>query len=101
MIPLSYYLVLSFILFIVGLLGLIINHKNLIIWLMSIELLLLAVNTNLIAFSYYFNDLSGQIMVLFILTAAAAETAIALAILVVLFNHRRTIEVDQLDTLKG
>lgn len=101
MIPLSYYLVLSAILFGLGLAGIIINRKNVIILLMCVELLLLSVNTNFIAFSRYLNDVAGQVFVFFILTVAAAEAAIGLAILVALFRSRGTIEVDQLDKLKG
>lgn len=101
MIPLSYYLVLSAILFGLGLAGIIINRKNVIILLMCVELLLLSVNTNFIAFSRYLNDVAGQVFVFFILTVAAAEAAIGLAILVALFRSRGTIEVDQLAKLKG
>lgn len=101
MIPLVYYLILSAIVFGLGLAGLVINRKNIIILLMCVELLLLAVNTNFVAFSHYFNDISGQIFVFFILTVAACEAAIGLAILVVLFRNRKTIEVDELDSLKG
>ena len=101
MISLSEVLALSAILFCIGLLGIIVNRKNLVSTLMSIELLLLAVNTNFIAFSYFLNDIAGQVFVLFILTVAATEAAIGLAIIVVLFRVRGTIDVDQLDTLKG
>jgi len=101
MIPLSYYLVLGAILFAIGLVGIVINRKNIIVLLMSVELLLLAANTNFIAFSHYLSDLAGQVFVFFILTVAAAEAAIGLAILVVLFRTRRTIEIDELDMLKG
>lgn len=101
MIPLSYYLILGAILFAIGLVGIVINRKNIIVLLMSVELLLLAANTNFIAFSHYLNDLAGQVFVFFILTVAAAEAAIGLAILVVLFRTRRTIEIDELDMLKG
>jgi len=101
MIPLSYYLIVSAILFGLGLMGIVINRKNIIILLMCIELLLLAVNTNFIAFSHYLNDIAGQVFVFFILTVAAAEAAIGLAILVVLFRNRRTVKVDELDLLKG
>jgi NADH-quinone oxidoreductase subunit K len=101
MIPLSYYLILSAILFGLGLAGIVINRKNLIILLMCVELLLLAVNTNFIAFSHYFNDIAGQVFVFFILTVAAAEAAIGLAILMVLFRQRRTIDVEELNTLQG
>ncbi len=101
MIPLSYYLIVSAIIFGLGLAGMVINRKNIIILLMCIELLLLAVNTNFIAFSHYFHDIAGQVFVFFILTVAAAEAAIGLAILVVLFRNRRTVKVDELDLLKG
>lgn len=101
MIPLAYYLIVGAIVFSLGLAGMVINRKNVIVLLMCVELLLLAVNTNFIAFAHYFNDIAGQIFVFFILTVAAAEAAIGLAILVVLFRSRHTIEVDELDTLKG
>ena len=101
MIALSDYLVLGAILFCIAMAGIFLNRKNIIILLMSIELMLLAVNMNFIAFSAYLNDLAGQVFVFFILTVAAAEAAIGLAILVVLFRNRRTINVDDLDSLKG
>ncbi len=101
MISLSHYLVLGAILFAIGLVGIFLNRKNVIILLMSIELMLLAVNMNFVAFSHYLQDISGQIFVFFILTVAAAESAIGLAILVVLFRNLRTINVDDLDELKG
>ena len=101
MIPLNYYLILSAIVFSVGLLGLLNNRKNVIILLMCVELLLLAVNMNFIAFSHYFADLAGQIFVFFILAVAAVEAAIGLAILIVLFRTRHTIQVDALTRLKG
>lgn len=101
MIPLAYYLIVGAIVFSLGLAGMVINRKNIIVLLMCVELLLLAVNTNFIAFAHYFNDIAGQIFVFFILTVAAAEAAIGLAILVVLFRSRHTIEIDELDTLKG
>ena len=81
--------------------GIFLNRKNVIILLMAIELMLLAVNMNFIAFSHYLNDTTGQVFVFFILTVAAAEAAIGLAILVVLFRNKRTINVDDLDSLKG
>ena len=81
--------------------GIFLNRKNVIILLMAIELMLLAVNMNFIAFSYFLGDISGQVFVFFILTVAAAEAAIGLAILVVLFRNRQTINVDDLDTMKG
>ncbi len=101
MIALQEILTVSSLLFIIGLAGIIINRKNIITLLMSIELILLAVNTNFIAFSHYLDDASGQIFVFFILTVAAAEAAIGLAILLLVFRNRRTIEVESLDTLKG
>ena len=101
MIPLNYYLILSAIVFSVGLLGLLINRKNVIILLMCVELLLLAVNMNFIAFSHYFADLAGQIFVFFILAVAAVEAAFGLTILIVLFRTRHTIQVDALTRLKG
>ena len=101
MIALSDYLLFGSILFIISMAGIFLNRKNIIIILMSIELLLLAVNTNLIAFSYYLNDVTGQIFVFFILTVAAAEAAIGLAILVLVFRNRKSINVDDLDSLKG
>ncbi|AKH37140.1 MULTISPECIES: NADH-quinone oxidoreductase subunit NuoK [Nitrosomonas] len=101
MISLSHYLVLGAILFAIGVVGIFLNRKNVIILLMSIELMLLAVNINFIAFSHFLQDVAGQIFVFFILTVAAAEAAIGLAILVVLFRNLRTINVDDLDELKG
>ena len=101
MISLSHYLVLGGILFAISVLGIFLNRKNVIILLMAIEMMLLAVNMNFIAFSHYLGDIHGQIFVFFILTVAAAESAIGLAILVVLFRNMRTINVDDLDHLKG
>src|SRR5688500_4661406 len=101
MIPLHYYLILSALLFAISIVGIFLNRKNLIVLLMCIELMLLAVNLNFIAFSHYLGDMAGQVFVFFILTVAAAESAIGLAILVVLFRNRATINVDELDTLKG
>ena len=101
MIPLSHYLILSSILFGISIVGIFLNRKNVIILLMAIELLLLAVNINFVAFSHYLQDTAGQIFVFFILTVAAAEAAIGLAILIVLFRSRQTINVDELDSLKG
>jgi len=101
MIPLSHYLVLGAILFGISIVGIFLNRKNVVIILMSIELLLLAVNMNFVAFSRYLDDTAGQIFVFFILTVAAAEAAIGLAILIVLFRSRRTINVEELDSLKG
>ncbi|MGH8719407.1 MAG: NADH-quinone oxidoreductase subunit NuoK [Burkholderiales bacterium] len=101
MISLSHYLILSAILFAISVVGIFLNRKNVIILLMAIELMLLAVNMNFIAFSHHLNDISGQIFVFFILTVAAAESAIGLAILVVLFRNLNTIHVDDLGNLKG
>ncbi|HHW75552.1 MAG: NADH-quinone oxidoreductase subunit NuoK [Candidatus Competibacter sp.] len=101
MIALTDYLVLGAILFCLSVAGIFLNRKNVIILLMSIELMLLAVNFNFIAFSRFLDDTIGQVFVFFILTVAAAESAIGLAILVVLFRNRRTINVADLDTLKG
>ena len=101
MIALSDYLMLGGILFSISVAGIFINRKNLIVLLMCIELMLLAVNMNFIAFSQFLGDMSGQVFVFFILTVAAAEAAIGLAILVVLFRSPRTINVEDLDVLKG
>jgi NADH-quinone oxidoreductase subunit K len=101
MIALSDYLVLGGILFSISVAGIFLNRKNVIVLLMCIELMLLAVNTNFIAFSHFLNDTTGQVFVFFILTVAAAEAAIGLAILVVLFRNRGTINVQDLDSLKG
>jgi NADH-quinone oxidoreductase subunit K len=101
MITLSHYLVLGAVLFSISIAGIFLNRKNIIIILMSIELMLLAVNINFIAFSHYLNDLSGQVFVFFILTVAAAESAIGLAILVVLFRNLRSINVEDIGELKG
>jgi NADH-quinone oxidoreductase subunit K len=100
-ITLSHYLVLGAILFSISIAGIFLNRKNIIIILMSIELMLLAVNINFVAFSHYLGDLSGQIFVFFILTVAAAESAIGLAILVVLFRNLKTINVDDIGGLRG
>ncbi len=101
MTPLSHYLVLGAILFGISVVGIFLNRKNVVILLMSIELMLLAVNMNFVAFSRYLDDTAGQVFVFFILTVAAAEAAIGLAILIVLFRSRRTINVEELDSLKG
>jgi NADH-quinone oxidoreductase subunit K len=98
---LGHFLTLGAILFALSVMGIFLNRKNLIVLLMAIELMLLAVNMNFVAFSYYLGDLHGQIFVFFILTVAAAESAIGLAILVLLFRNRSSINVDQLNTLKG
>ncbi|HWV62176.1 MAG TPA: NADH-quinone oxidoreductase subunit NuoK [Oxalicibacterium sp.] len=101
MVGLSHYLILGSLLFAISVIGIFLNRKNVIILLMAIELMLLAVNLNFIAFSHYLNDVAGQVFVFFILTVAAAESAIGLAILVVLFRNLKTINVDDLDQLKG
>jgi NADH-quinone oxidoreductase subunit K len=98
---LTHYLVLGAILFAISVIGIFLNRRNVILMLMAIELMLLAVNLNFIAFSHYLNDPAGQVFVFFILTVAAAESAIGLAILVVLFRNRATIAADELDALKG
>lgn len=98
---LSHYLILSGILFAISVLGVFLNRKNMIVLLMAIELMLLAVNMNFVAFSHFLGDMAGQVFVFFVLTVAAAESAIGLAILVVLFRNLRTINVDDLDELKG
>jgi NADH-quinone oxidoreductase subunit K len=101
LITLSHYLVLGAILFAISVVGIFLNRRNVIILLMAIELMLLAVNINFVAFSHYLEDVAGQVFVFFILTVAAAESAIGLAILVVLFRALNTIDVDDLDSLKG
>ena len=98
---LSHYLVLGALLFAIAVIGIFLNRKNVIVLLMAIELMLLAVNLNFVAFSHYLGDMAGQVFVFFILTVAAAESAIGLAILVVLFRNLHTINVDDLDQLKG
>lgn len=101
MLSLTHYLVLASILFAISVFGIFLNRKNLIVLLMAIELMLLAVNMNFIAFSQFMGDAAGQLFVFFILTVAAAESAIGLAILVVLFRNLRTINVEDIDQLKG
>ena len=101
MLSLSHFLILGAVLFAISIVGIFLNRKNVIVLLMAIELMLLAVNTNFIAFSHYLGDMAGQVFVFFILTVAAAESAIGLAILVVLFRNLQTINVDDLDNLKG
>src|SRR3954469_18493220 len=98
---LSHYLVLGALLFAISVIGIFLNRKNVMILLMAIELMLLAVNLNFVAFSHFLGDTQGQVFVFFILTVAAAESAIGLAILVVLFRNLATINVDDLDQLKG
>jgi NADH-quinone oxidoreductase subunit K len=101
LLSLSHFLILGAVLFAISIVGIFLNRKNVIILLMAIELMLLAVNMNFIAFSHYLGDIAGQVFVFFILTVAAAESAIGLAILVVLFRNLQTINVDDLDSLKG
>ncbi|MCC6211249.1 MAG: NADH-quinone oxidoreductase subunit NuoK [Burkholderiales bacterium] len=98
---LSHFLVLGALLFAIAVIGIFLNRKNVIVLLMAIELMLLAVNLNFIAFSHFLGDIAGQVFVFFILTVAAAESAIGLAILVVLFRNLNTINVEDLDSLKG
>jgi NADH-quinone oxidoreductase subunit K len=98
---LGHYLTLGAMLFALSVIGIFLNRKNLIVLLMALEIMLLAVNTNFVAFSHYWGDLNGQIFVFFILTVAAAESAIGLAILVLLFRNKATINVDELNSLKG
>lgn len=101
MISLNECLILAALLFGIGMAGIVVNRKNIIVLLMSLELLLLAVNTNFIAFSHFLKNYTGQVFVFFVLTVAAAEAAIGLAIMVVLYRRQGTIEIDKLDTLKG
>jgi NADH-quinone oxidoreductase subunit K len=101
MIPLNHYLVLGALLFAISVVGIFLNRRNIIILLMAIELMLLAVNMNFVAFSHYLGDLSGQVFVFFILTVAAAESAIGLAILVALFRNLKSINVGDIGSLKG
>jgi len=101
MITLAHFIVLGAILFCISVAGIFINRKNVIVLLMAIELMLLAVNMNFVAFSRFFGDPAGQVFVFFILTVAAAESAIGLAILVVLFRNRATINVAEIDSMKG
>ena len=100
-ISLTHYLTLAAIIFTIGVTGIFLNRKNIIVILMSIELILLAVNINLVSFSMFLNDISGQIFALFILTVAAAEAAIGLAIIVVYYRNTGTIHVEEIDSLKG
>jgi NADH-quinone oxidoreductase subunit K len=100
-ITLGHYLTLGAVLFALSVIGIFLNRKNLIVLLMAIELMLLAVNTNFVAFSHYLGDMQGQIFVFFILTVAAAESAIGLAILVLLFRNRSSVNVEELNSLKG
>ena len=98
---LGHYLTLGAMLFAIAVVGIFLNRKNLIVLLMAIELMLLAVNINFVAFSHFLGDMHGQVFVFFILTVAAAESAIGLAILVILFRNRSNINVDELDSLQG
>ncbi len=98
---LAHFLILGAILFAIAIVGIFLNRKNLIVLLMAIELMLLAVNMNFVAFSHYLGDAAGQVFVFFILTVAAAESAIGLAILVVLFRNMNTINIEDLDRLRG
>jgi NADH-quinone oxidoreductase subunit K len=100
-IPLAHYLTLAAILFTLGVFGIFLNRKNVIIILMSVELMLLAININFVAFSAYLGDLAGQVFAMFVLTVAAAEAAIGLAIVVVYFRNRGSIEVDDINLMKG
>jgi NADH-quinone oxidoreductase subunit K len=100
-VPLAHYLTVAAIQFTLGVFGIFLNRKNIIIILMSIELMLLAINLNLVAFSAYLGDLAGQVFAMFVLTVAAAEAAIGLAILVVYFRNRGSIEVDDINLMRG
>ena len=100
-ITLGHYLTLGAVLFALSVIGIFLNRKNLIVLLLAVELMLLAVNTNFVAFSHYLGDMHGQVFVFFILTVAAAESAIGLAILVLLFRNRSSVNVDELNSLKG
>jgi NADH-quinone oxidoreductase subunit K len=100
-VTLGHYLTLGAILFALSVIGIFLNRKNLIVLLMAIELMLLAVNLNFVAFSHFLGDMAGQVFVFFILTVAAAESAIGLALLVLLFRNKSSIDVDELNTLKG
>lgn len=101
MIPVNNYLILGAILFGFGLIGMMLNRKNIILLLVCVELMLLAVNTNFIAFSHFYNEIAGQVFVFFILTVAAAEAAIGLAIVMLLYRNRGNIDVDKMNHLKG
>ncbi|MGB4191658.1 MAG: NADH-quinone oxidoreductase subunit NuoK [Rickettsiales bacterium] len=100
-IGISHYLILSSIIFVIGICGIFLNRKNIIIILMSIELMLLAVNINMVSFSVFLQDLMGQVFTIFILTVAAAEAAIGLAIIVIFYRNKNTIEVDDVSELQG
>ena len=100
-IGLGHYLILGVVIFSIGIIGIFLNRKNVIVILMSIELILLAVNINLVSFSIFINDLTGQVFTMFILTVAAAEAAIGLAIIVVYYSNKGTIRVEEIKSLKG
>ena len=100
-VPLAHYLTLAAILFTIGVFGIFLNRKNVIVILMSVELMLLAINVNFVAFSAYLGDLAGQVFAMFVLTVAAAEAAIGLAIVVVYFRNRGSIEVEDINLMKG
>ena len=100
-IGLGHYLILGVVIFSIGIIGIFLNRKNVIVILMSIELILLAVNINLVSFSIFINDLTGQIFAMFVLTVAAAEAAIGLAIIVVYYRNKGTIRVEEINSLKG
>ena len=100
-IGLGHYLILGVVIFSIGIIGIFLNRKNVIVILMSIELILLAVNINLVSFSIFINDLTGQVFAMFILTVAAAEAAIGLAIIVVYYRNKGTIRVEEINSLKG
>jgi NADH-quinone oxidoreductase subunit K len=100
-VPLTHYLTVAAILFTLGIFGIFLNRKNIIVILMSIELMLLAINLNLVAFSAYLGDLAGQVFAMFVLTVAAAEAAIGLAFLVVYFRNRGSIEVEDINLMRG
>ena len=101
MVTLEHYLTVAALLFVIGIFGIFLNRKNVIIILMSIELILLSVNVNLVSFSIYLQDLTGQIFTMFILTVAAAEAAVGLAIIVIYYKNKGSINVDQINSLKG
>ena len=101
MVPISYYLILSTIIFTLSVAGIFLNRKNILVLLMSLELMFLSVNFNLITLGNYLGDLTGQVFVFFVLTVVAAESAIGLALLIVLFRNKKTIDVDDLSALKG
>ena len=101
MIGIEHYVVVSSILFVLGVLGIFLNRKNVIVILMAIELILLSVNLNLVAFSAFLHDLTGQVLAMFVLTVAAAEAAIGLAILVIFFRRRGSIAVDDVNRMRG